>query len=76
MDNICIGIKSKNDSYSWGLCMEWMWSGWHFAIANRHEEITRYFWMRHTLYVLSSNGNACILLTFKKFWLVLLIQMP
>ena len=26
-------------------------------------------------YVLSSNGNVCALLTFKKFWLVLLFHM-
>ena len=30
---------------------------------DRHEEITRYIRMRE--YILSSNGNACNLLTFK-----------
>ena len=29
----------------------------------RHEEITRYIWMWH-IYILSSNGNACVMLTF------------
>ena len=26
----------------WGLCMDGLWRGWHFAMIGRHEEITRY----------------------------------
>ena len=32
-----------------GLCMESLWRGWRFRY-DRHEEITRYVWIRHMYY--------------------------
>ena len=50
----------------WGLCMEGLWRGWHFAMIGMKK-------LQDEAYVLP---NACALFTFKNFQLVLLFQMP
>ena len=55
------------------LCMEGLWRGWHFAMISMKKLQDIY---SNEEYILSSNGNACVLLTFKNFRLVLLFQMP
>ena len=66
MDLFRNDVKIKNGGYSVGLCMEnpqeGLWRGWRFAMIGMKK------------YILSSNGNACVLLTFKNFRLVLLFQ--
>ena len=52
--------------------MEGLWWCWCFAMIGmkKLQDIS------DEEYALSSNGNACALLPFKKFQLVLLFQMP
>ena len=54
-----------------GLCMEGLWRGWRFAMIGmkKLQDIS------DEGYALTYNGNACVLLTFKNFRLVLLFQM-
>ena len=63
--------KNKNGGDSWGTLhgrpMERL--AFHY---DRHEEIARYIRMWHVYY----NGNACVLLTFKKIRLLLLFHTP
>ena len=51
-----------------GLCMEGLWRGWRFAMIGmkKLQDIS------DVACILSSNGNARVLLTFKKIRLVLL----
>ena len=58
------------DAIVWGLCIEGLWRGWRFDMIGM--ENYKIYWNEE--YILSSNGNACVLLTFKKFRLVLLFQ--
>ena len=46
-----------------GLCMEGLWRGWRFAMIGmkKLQDIS------DVACILSSNGNARVLLTFKKF---------
>ena len=59
-----------------GLCMEGpregLWRGWRFAMIGmkKLQDIS------DVVCILSSNGNARVLLTFKKIRLVLLFQTP
>ena len=55
------------------LCMKDLWRGWHFTMIGmmKLQDICS-----DKAYELSSNGNACVLLTSKNFQLVLLFQMP
>ena len=64
--------KNKNGGDSWGLCMEGLWRGWRFAMIGmkKLQDIS------DVACILSSNGNARVLLTFKKIRLVLLFQTP
>ena len=65
MDNIHNVVENKNGCYSvgslYGRPIERL--AFHY---DRHEEITRYSYSDEAYsYVLSSNSNACVLLTFK-----------
>ena len=66
--------KNKNGGDSWGTLygrpMERL--AFHY---DRHEEINCKLYSDMAC-ILSSNGNACVLLTFKNFRLVLLFQTP
>ena len=44
----------------WGLYMEGLWRDWRFAMIGTKK-------LQNEEYILSSNGNACALLTFKFF---------
>ena len=55
-----------------GLCMEGLWRGWHFTML----DMKKLQDIMNEGYALSSSGNACVLLTFKNFQLVLLFHMP
>ena len=70
--------KNKNSGNSWGTLYGRPMERLVFRY-DRHEEIAIYIRMWN-LYsdvacILSSNGNACVLLTFKNFRLLLLFQM-
>ena len=56
--------KNKNDGYSVGTLYGRPMERLAFRY-DRHGEITRYIRMRN-IHILSSNGNACVLLTFQK----------
>ena len=47
----------------WGLCIEGLWRGWRFAMIGM-KKLQDIF---EEGYILSSNGNASVLLTFKIF---------
>ena len=53
--------------------MEGLWIGWCFTIIGMKKLYKIYL---DEAYVLSSDSNLCVLLTFKKFQLVSLFQMP
>ena len=64
--------KIKMAAIVGGLCMEGLWRGWRFAMIGmkKLQDIS------DVACILSSNGNARVLLTFKKIRLVLLFQTP
>ena len=74
MDLIRNDVKNKNGGDSWGTLYGRPMERLAFRY-DRHEEIARHIQMWHIYYV-PSNGNACVLLTFKNFWLLLLFQTP
>ena len=53
--------------------MEGLWRGWRFAMIDI-KKLQIIF--KCGMIILPSNGNPCVLLTFKNFQLVLLFQMP
>ena len=53
-----------------GLCMEGLWRGWRFTMIDRKKLQDMFGCGIYT--VLSSNGNACVLLTLKNLQLVLI----
>ena len=52
-----------------GLCKECLWRGWNFAMIGmkKLQDIATGY-SAGGRFVLSSNGNARVLLTFKNFW--------
>ena len=52
----------------WGLCVEGLWRSRCFAMTGM-KKLQDIF---EKEYIPSSNGNACVLLTFKKFRLTLI----
>ena len=67
MDLFHNDVKNKNGGYSVGTLYGKPMEGLAFRY-DRHEKL------QNEKYILSSNGNACVLLTCKNFRLVLLFQ--
>ena len=64
--------KNKNGGYSVGILHGRLMESWCFAMIGmkKLQDIS------DEGYILSFNGNACVLFTFKNFQLVLLVQVP
>ena len=54
--------------------MKDLWRGWHFTLIGMKK--LKDIILLDEAYILSFTGNACVLLTLKIFWLVLLFQTP
>ena len=66
--------KNKNGKGSWGNLYGMPMEGWRFAMISM-KKLQDILDEGYAL-VLLSNGNVCVLLTFKNFWQVLLFQTP